>query len=111
VSGSVTVLGFNFVRRDDPAVVGVWAAHLLDEPMPVAQGDTSLVVFVDQREYASIARRYPSGEVGHDRGHEYVAGALAGVEAAALPGCGDGEHFQFGGVELGTITALKITRS
>jgi len=35
----------------------VRAAHLLDEPMPLGQGDASLVVFVDHREYVDITRR------------------------------------------------------
>jgi Protein of unknown function (DUF3800) len=41
----------------------VWAAHLLDEPVSVAQGDASLVVFVDDGEHASIAWRHPGGDI------------------------------------------------
>jgi hypothetical protein len=85
----------------------VRAAHLLDEPVPAADGDAAVVVLVDEGEDAGVARRYPCGDVGHHGGHHDVAGPFSGVEAAALPGGRESEDFQLGGADLGAAAVLE----
>jgi len=66
-----------------------------------------VVVFVDDAEDTGIARWYASVDIGHNSGHQYVAGPFAGVESVALPRRRYGSDFQFRSIEHVAIAALK----
>jgi hypothetical protein len=66
-----------------------------------------LVVFVDDAKDTGIARWYAGGDIGHNSGHQYVAGPFTGVETVALPRPRYSSDFQFRGIEQATIAALE----
>ena len=95
------------VRRDKPAVARIWPAHLLDQPMPLAQSDAALVIFVDHGKDASISWRHSSSDITYHCRHQDVACARTIVKAATLPGGGYASDFQFCRAKLATIAAAE----
>jgi hypothetical protein len=45
------------VRRNDPSVAGVRAAHILNEPVPTADGEATVIVFVHDGVYPRVTGR------------------------------------------------------
>ena len=45
------------VGCDDPSVAGVGTAHFLSEPVPVTDGEATVVVFMHNGVYPRVARR------------------------------------------------------
>jgi hypothetical protein len=73
------------VGCDNPPVTGVRSAHLLGEPVPMADRQAALIVFVHDGVYARVTRRDAGAHVGHHGRHEDVAGPFPGEERTSLP--------------------------
>ena len=72
------------VRRNDPSVAGVRAAHILNEPVPTADGEATVIVFVHDGVYPRVTGRDAGAHVGHHGRHQDVAGAFPRREGTPL---------------------------